>query len=76
MGVNGAQITQASWLLKTYWRSSCGRTLSPATELCHNCGDSRPDATPPLNIVSELDHACGPSAPALIRTVLDSLLPE
>lgn len=72
MGVNGRQTDHASWLVKLYWRSSCGRTLSPATDVCHNCGDRRPDVDT-KHVFSELAHPAGPTPKTLLHSIIDAV---
>lgn len=72
MGVNGRQTDEAAWLVKLYWRSKCGRTLSPATPMCHNCGDSRPAVESP-NLLNELVHEVGPRPQTLLHSIIDAI---
>lgn len=72
MGVNGRQTEHASWLVKLYWRSSCGRTLSPNTELCLNCGDRRPDIDT-QHVYNELIHEHGPRPQTLLHSIIDAI---
>ena len=74
MGVNGRAQEQATWLLKLYWRSSCGRTLSPATEMCHKCGDARPEPT--AEVTRELTHPAAPTTRDLLASLLDGNAPR
>lgn len=55
MGVNGPKRDAPAFVVRAFWRSSCGRTLSFKTKWCSNCGDEQPGRDADL-LLEQLDE--------------------